>query len=237
MAATKALPPLAKEPGYAKAISGSPASAMFMALSHVLGSTVNADGHVVHDDAPTTNAASLKNFTESLEKMWNVTLLMDTLLFAMLLPILIDPEFGGLTPADGMSEATASALLNAIDVILAITIFIVFSHANLVLMLYIATAYVGTMTAPTIAWFLLHNRNLLLAANYGQWPASLCTLLAGAVACVYTRGVTVGSVTVMALFGTAILLSFVVFYVIFGGLQKRMRLELGALRKHHAQSL
>ena len=57
------------------------------------------------------------------------------------------------------------------------------------------------------------------------------------VACVYTRGITVGSVTVMALFGMAILLSPVVLFSVLGSLQRRLRHDLNVLSnsKHRSK--
>ena len=100
--------PLADEPGYAT-VRDSRESLTFMTLSYVFGLTVKPSGHV--DDK---HVAIIKEVLAGQEKAWNVLLLLDTLYFAMLLPLLIE---GGPTPTDGMSENLASTLSDAYDVL------------------------------------------------------------------------------------------------------------------------
>ena len=146
--------PLANEAGYAD-VCNSPNSVTFMSLSYVFAETVNQAGHV--DDAQGHLASLLAGH----EKIWNCLLLFDTLYFSTLLPLLVVGP-ADLEPAEGMSDALASALFDAFDVLIAMSVCIVVLHTFVVIILYFGAAYVQSFPAETTAWFLLNFRNLFI---------------------------------------------------------------------------
>ena len=146
--------PLANEAGYAD-VCNSPNSVTFMSLSYVFAETVNQAGHV--DDAQGHLASLLAGH----EKIWNCLLLFDTLYFSTLLPLLVVGP-ADLEPAEGMSDTLASALFDARDVLIAMSVCIVVLHTFVVIILYFGAAYVQSFPAETTAWFLLNFRNLFI---------------------------------------------------------------------------
>ena len=81
--------PLSDEPGYTQ-LQDKQASLTYMTLSHVIGMALDPSGHAAHP-------ASLLSFLAGQGKVWNMQLLLDTLYFSMLMPLLIR---GGLDPPD-----------------------------------------------------------------------------------------------------------------------------------------
>ena len=146
--------PLANEAGYAD-VCNSPNSVTFMSLSYVFAETINHAGHV--DDAQGHLASLLAGH----EKIWNCLLLFDTLYFSTLLPLLVVGP-ADLEPAEGMSDALASALFDTFDVLIAMSVCIVVLHTFVVIILYFGAAYVQSFPAETTAWFLLNFRNLFI---------------------------------------------------------------------------
>ena len=126
-----------------------------MSLSYVFAETVNQAGHV--DDAQ----GHLANLLAGHEKIWNCLLLFDTLYFSTLLPLLVVGP-ADLEPAEGMSDTLASALFDARDVLIAMSVCIVVLHTFVVIILYFGAAYVQSFPAETTAWFLLNFRNLFI---------------------------------------------------------------------------
>ena len=212
--------PLANEAGYAD-VRNSPNSVTFMSLSYVFAETVNQAGRV--DDAQ----GHLANLLAGHEKIWNCLLLFDTLYFSTLLPLLVVGP-ADLEPAEGMSDALASALFDAFDVLIAMSVCIVVLHTFVVIILYFGAAYVQSFPAETTAWFLLKNRNLFIFSYLGNLPSVTCAMLGTAVSCVLTRGITVGSMTIVALIGLVIVAQFVIFCHTWPPLKSRLRQELDA---------
>ena len=203
----------------------------YVTLAYVLGLSDGKGADPQHEMAP-------RNFLAGQEKVWNILLLLDTLYVAMLLPLFIE---GGFAPPDCvcalnatgcgcMSESLAAGLSVGYDMLLCGAVVVIVLHTELVIVLYIGASYVVMMPAPTIKRFLVRFKVPLFIGNVGLLPATAMILLAAAVAYVLTRGVTVGAVVVMVLFGsTAVFANIAIMWIVFTPLKALVVQDLDAL--------